>query len=334
MMLLRLYTVSRGKSRYFLTFIIAKFLIISGVVQRAKNKALRGDHILSIYFHKPSLKEFEECVKWLQKNNFKFLSIDELYNIFQKQLPFPSGAVVLTVDDGWLSNKNNIADVAEKYQIPVAIFVSTDPIEQGTYWWSYVEEARKRKLIKVSVKQLKKVPNEERLAILDDLKMKIYLPREAMTIAQIQQIATSKWVTIGAHTLSHPILNNCSADQVYQELWQSKEKLEKWIGKPVDYFAYPNGDYSEREISVLQDQGYKLAFTVHPDYLRPQQLQHRYELPRFEVIENAPFAETICRMMGVWKPVLGRVRRLFAGQTFSMQSRVSPSYGSKKIMST
>ncbi len=57
-------------------------------------------------------------------------------------MPFPKGAVCLTVDDGWQSNVHNVVEVANRHEVPVTIFVSTTSAEEGTYWWSYVQQAR------------------------------------------------------------------------------------------------------------------------------------------------------------------------------------------------
>lgn len=299
-----------NKVVFALKYIIANILILLGYVERAKIKALRGDHILSLYFHKPSREEFEKCLKWLKKNKFQFLSTTDLKKIIDKESSFPKGAVLLTVDDGWLSNVDNIVKTAEIYHVPVTIFVSTEPVEKGAYWWSYLQEAHRQKLTYLPVDTLKQLPDIERLSLINEIKKKTHLQREAMTTAQIQEISSSPWITIGGHTVSHPILTNCSYEQVYNELLISKEKLEFWTGKKIDYFAYPNGNYSEREIRILQSQGYKMAFTVNPKYLTPQKLHKEFELPRFEVIENASFPEIICRMMGVWEPLMKRLRRV------------------------
>lgn len=300
--------------RFISTWLFANILIALGFVRRAKEKAMRGDHILSVYFHKPSLAEFENCIKWLKKNKFTFLSPADLYIIFERRLPFPKGAVILTVDDGWQSNKINIAQVAEKHQVPVTIFVATDPVEQGTYWWSFIEEAQRRNIPTPTIQHLKTVPNEERLAIVDKLCERLYLEREAMTISQVQTISKSAWVTIGSHTASHPILNNCSDYQVFDELQQSRDKLRTWTDDDIAFFAYPNGDYTQREIQVLQELGYKMAFTVQPKYLTSDRLLLNYELPRFEVIEDASFAESVCRMVGVWEPIVYKIKYLFRKQ--------------------
>lgn len=290
--------------RNVVTWFLANLLIICGFVRRAKVKSMRGEFILSMYFHDPSGKEFEACVKWLRKNCFTFLSINDIYRIIQQNLPLPKGAVLLTVDDGWKDNEKNIVKVANKYRVPVAIFVSTEPVEEGAYWWSYLKKAKDLKLKIPPKASLKKMSNDLRLSVINKIKRNVVLEREAMTIEQIRRISESEFVTIGGHTHSHPILTNCDDDQLYSELKVSKDKLENWTGKEVSFFAYPNGDYSKKEMQVLHDLNYKLAFSSVPKPLTVSDLKNNYCLPRFGLLEGASFAENLCRMMGVWKPMM------------------------------
>ncbi len=300
------------KVRNVCAFLLASILILCGCVRRARKRAFNGEFILSVYFHNPSRKEFETCVKWFKKHRFRFLSIADLQQIVQQRLPFPKGAVVLTLDDGWQSNEANVVEVANQYQVPVTIFVSTEPVEKGTYWWSYIIEAQKKKLAYPLLDKLKKLNNDERLAIVKDFRILLPLRREALTIEQVRKVAESKYVTIGGHTHTHPILINCSAGHVYDELALSKEKLESWTDKEVTCFSYPNGDYGEREKEILKDLNYKLAFSSQPVYMTPGTLKDIYTLPRFGFLENASFAENICRIVGVWKPFTGNFRTLFS----------------------
>lgn len=294
--------------RNLCTWVIANLFILFGLVDKAKERAMRGDHILSLYFHNPSRKEFEACIKWLKKNKFKFLSTADLEMIIEHDLPIPMGAVVLTVDDGWESNEANIVEVANKFGIPVTIFVSTEPVEQGAYWWSYLKEAEKINFTHPPKAALKKVHNEVRMSLISTIKKEVVLPREAMTVEQVRRISDLDFVTIGGHTHTHPILVNCKKEQVYNELHISKQKLESWTESEVPYFAFPNGDYSEREIHVLNELGYRMAFSSDPKYLTKKDFCNRYSLPRFGLLEGAPLAENICRMVGVWRPFMLKFR--------------------------
>jgi poly-beta-1,6-N-acetyl-D-glucosamine N-deacetylase len=290
------------------SWLLASLLILLGFVRRARKKAMRGDFILSIYFHSPSKREFENSIKWLKKNKFTFLSTDDIYRIIKQKLPIPKGSVILTVDDGWQSNENNIVEVADRHHVPVTIFVSTEPVEQGAYWWSYLQKAKDFNYELPPKARLKKVSNDERIALVNEIKRDIALPREAMTVEQVKRIASSKFITIGGHTDTHPILVNCDYEQAYHELKVSKEKLESWISDEVSCFAYPNGDYSEREIQVLNELGYKFAFSSDPEYITEEKLLNHYTLPRFGLLEGASSAENICRMVGVWKLVMQSFR--------------------------
>jgi peptidoglycan/xylan/chitin deacetylase (PgdA/CDA1 family) len=291
------------KIRNIVAYGIAHLIIGLGFSRRIKKKALNGEFILSIYFHAPSKKLFEFCVQWLVKNNFNILSQEDVLNIAKKNKPFPKGSVILTVDDGWQSNEDNIVAIANKYKIPVTIFISTEPVVNGNFWWPYVENASKAQKTNYSIEALKKMPNEERKEVVEEIKKIMPLKREAMTVDQIKNIAEFDLVTIGAHTVSHPILPNCEDHEAHEELKNSKETIEKWILKNVNSFAYPNGDYGEREIKYLKELGYSLAYTTKSEYLTPQKLNHVYELPRFCIYENVTNAEAICRMLGLWQRI-------------------------------
>ena len=60
-------------------------------------------------------------------------------------------------------------------------------------------------------------------------------------------------MTIGAHTLSHPILSLCSDEEARHEIQQSKNDLEQALGRQVWAFAYPFGNSAtmgEREVGT------------------------------------------------------------------------------------
>lgn len=280
---------------------LARVLIGMGLVKKAVQKAQNGEYILPLCFHAPGRELFESCIQWLDQNGFHFISVCELDDIIQNAKPFPKGAVLITIDDGWQSNHENILPVAIQYKVPVKIFVSTEMVEKGNaYWWSYINAARKEGIAKASVEFFKTIDNEDRIKILEEAKSKIHLNREALTIDQVKEIAQSNFVSIGSHSVTHPILPRCNNEQSKFEIRESKTVLESWTGKPINHFAYPNGDFSNREVSLLRRYGYTLAFSTQQQYLTQKALEKPYDLPRFMMVEGASFEENICRMVGVW----------------------------------
>ncbi len=286
--------------RNLLAYFMAKAIIFSGRVNRAKSDALHGKFMLSVYFHNPTKEEFEFVVNWLKKNGFKVLHMEEFQDLLEKKSPIPPGAALLTVDDGWASNMTNMATVAEKEKVPITIFIATEAIEEGNFWFNYAKKAVKDGHNYPTSEQMKKLSNADRLTMLQKIKEDVTLPREAMTEANIRQLGKSKYVCIGAHSHSHPILINCNSEELEKEINLSKEKLEQWTGNEILTFAYPNGDYGPREELALNNAGFKIGFANNPARLTESAWESPFRIPRTGFLEGASKAENICRLVGVW----------------------------------
>ena len=68
-----------------------------------------------------------------------------------------------------------------------------------------------------------------------------------------------------AHTVTHPILTRVSQDRAYQEISDSKKRIEAEVRRRVVSFAYPNGgaqDFSPEIMRTLSTLGFELAFTL------------------------------------------------------------------------
>ena len=226
----------KKRIKYLIAWAIA-IVLLALFAKKVKNDAKAGKFILSIYFHSPSKALFEFCIKWLIKNDFRFLSQDDILSISQMKEPIPRAAVLITVDDGWLTNEKNIVEIANQYKVPVTIFVTTEAIQEGNFWWPYIKKASEINLGFPAVEPLKKLPNRERISILKKVKESIAVDREAMTVDQIKKIAKSNFITIGGHTATHPILINCDNEEAYRELKESKEIAEMWISKKYNCFC-------------------------------------------------------------------------------------------------
>lgn len=287
--------------RNFSAFIIARFLILLGFTGSVQRKALRGDFILSIYFHSPDKFLFEFCIKWLKRNGFIFLSEKDIVAIANKETTFPKGGVIITVDDGWRSNGENVIAVAEKYKVPVTIFVTTDAIINGNYWWPYVAKARQDNLNFPSIEELKKIPNQEREKIIKKIKNELSIDRQALTLQELKKASKSRYINIGAHTVNHPILVNCEDDEAFLEIEKSQLQIQEWLNTQVESFAYPNGDFSSREINYLKKLKFSSAYTTEPEYLTRERIAKIYQIPRFCIFEGISNSEAVCRMTGVWQ---------------------------------
>jgi peptidoglycan/xylan/chitin deacetylase (PgdA/CDA1 family) len=291
----------RSRIRIFIGYLISVYLILTGRVSNIINQALNGNIILSIYFHNPSKKTFNYLIQWLQKKGLDFISADELIKILKKEIPFPKGAVFLSIDDGWRENLSNVFRITFENKIPITLFATMDPIINNEgFWWSYIDKGTAKGFTNQKKEILKSKSNMERLKEVDKLKSLISIKNEAINIENLKQLSTEKNIVIGSHTFSHPILTNCNEEELIFEIGMSKIIIEKNINNRIKYFAYPNGRHNKREMDTAKINEYEAAFGTDPEYIMVNKSINLYNIPRFEISDNVSLMENICRLTGVW----------------------------------
>ncbi|PIR03872.1 MAG: hypothetical protein COV59_04365 [Candidatus Magasanikbacteria bacterium CG11_big_fil_rev_8_21_14_0_20_39_34] len=83
-----------------------------------------------------------------------------------------------------------------------------------------------------------------------------------LTDDQILELNASGLVEFGSHTKYHAYLTRISDEEAKKEIVESKEKIEKLLGKEVYSIAYPFGLYNENIEKMAQDAGYKVGLTL------------------------------------------------------------------------
>lgn len=83
-----------------------------------------------------------------------------------------------------------------------------------------------------------------------------------MSSTQLKEIS-DYGIDIGSHTNHHVYLDTLSYDEQLKEMKDSKEKLEKVLGKKVISIAYPYGNYNEDTKKAATASGYALGFTTN-----------------------------------------------------------------------
>jgi peptidoglycan/xylan/chitin deacetylase (PgdA/CDA1 family) len=88
-------------------------------------------------------------------------------------------------------------------------------------------------------------------------------------------------VAIGSHTVTHRNLVHLTAPEVRVELRRSRAVLERHLGHPVQWFAYPSGGVDRVVAAQVRQAGYVLAVTTMPGTVqsaRQPLLLHRDEI--------------------------------------------------------
>ena len=250
---------------------MALAMIAAGYVSRARRRAFTSETVTAIYFHNPRPKLLAKCIRWLQKYNYHFISLDDLRAFLYDRQELPRGAVWLSFDDGYKEWMDRVLPLIHRENIPVTLFIPPGIIEgDGQFPW------------------LKgNVPNDD-------------ANRQSLNVDQLKRIAEYPEITIASHTVHHIVTPELSRVQAEYELGESKRVLESWTQKPVQYFAYPEGRFDGRETPVLRSLDYLLAATTESSFITRQ--SDPYRLPRFSVADEISFPEAICNMVGVWRP--------------------------------
>ncbi len=260
------------------------------------------DNILSVTFHCPTPAMMTDLIGWLKMLRYEIISLPELEEVLagrssRKRVAF------ITLDDGWRSNLR-LLPVLEQYRVPVAIFIPVQAVMEGNFWWEYAASPGQESITGLKdVEAFKKLGNTERVAKVQQLKENIKLDRSCFTVAELERMASSGWITLGSHTVTHPILDKCSREEQEFEVVESRRLLQEMTGKSIDYFAYPNGDYDKETIRLAQQAGYRLCFTDSPGKITAP-FNNLCEIPRNSLNDEGGYFENYAKLLGIWQRVI------------------------------
>lgn len=83
-----------------------------------------------------------------------------------------------------------------------------------------------------------------------------------LTTAELREMAELPGVEIGAHSVSHPYLDELDDEALYHEVRASRQWLRGALGSEVTTFAYPHGAHGPRVRRAVIDAGYGSAAAV------------------------------------------------------------------------
>ncbi len=222
--------------------------------------------------------------------------------------------VALTFDDGYRDNLDFAWPVLAKHQAPWALYVTPGFAERtARLWWLELEEAI-RALPSISLElpdgrfdapagtegekagafdrlywRLRQGPEAILLAAISELAGEAgidpaaLVERECLPLETLRALAGAPGVTIGAHTMSHPMLAKHPEEVARREIIESKAWLEEKLGLPIRHFAYPVGDPGSagpREFALAKEAGFASAVTTRPGHLFAEHAEHLHALPR------------------------------------------------------
>jgi peptidoglycan/xylan/chitin deacetylase (PgdA/CDA1 family) len=135
----------------------------------------------------------------------------------------PPGFVALSFDDGMDDNHEVLLPILREYGLPASVYVATGLVGEPNPWMK---------------------PGASRMMVEDELRD-----------------LHAAGVELGAHTVSHPNLEELGYGECLREMTESRDFLRELTGSDVRTFAYPFCKYGDDALRAARDAGFEAAVT-------------------------------------------------------------------------
>ena len=164
---------------------------------------------------------FAEQMAYLNKESYTTISLDEFLAFQQGEKPLPPKPILITFDDGFMSNYQYAFPVLKKYGMKATIFVTPEQESENFKKYAAVDSP-------LSKEQIKEM--------------------------------SDYGISMESHAMTHCNLTDLKPDAIRWELEESKKVLEKATSKPVCFLAIPSGAYNRTIKRLAIKSGYRAVF--------------------------------------------------------------------------
>lgn len=162
--------------------------------------------------------QLEEDLRRLADAGFRFVSLDECADRLSGVGQLPPRSIAVTFDDAYASVLSDGLPILLRFRVPATIFAIVSRVGGDNQWPGQWRSIR---------------------------------PMPLASAQQLRDLADAG-MTIGSHSLSHPVLTEVNPDVLRRELEQSADQLEQMLGRPIRHFAYPYGVRGAREVAAAR----------------------------------------------------------------------------------
>lgn len=259
-----------------------------------------GDPSQSVYDRtgwEATIEAFDAQLGFL-KREFEVISPEDLPEVVAARRP--RRHLLITFDDAYRNTYEDGYPLLRKHGLPATFFVTTGFLDsRSTAWWDEIAwMVRTSRRAEVALPGLlpaplpivpgtrgravstltglyKHLPGDQYESFLAHLADELGTGRHApgdgdpwMTWDDVREMRRNG-MTIGGHTVTHPILARLDEHDQRQEIFGCKARLEEELDEPMRYFSYPVGGadcFDERTRGILTEAGVELAFSFYGGY--------------------------------------------------------------------
>lgn len=207
-----------------------------------------------------SVENFEEEMKYLHDNNYKTLTMEEFHKWKKGEIEVPFKSVLITFDDGLLSNYHYAFPILKKYNINASVFVIG-----------------------------KCINSSDKTADDWDGNIITYMSKDILNKCE------EEYPNVKIYSHSYNLHKKDAINKSYDELLKDCEEFDNNI-KKTDVLAYPYGDYNDNIKKALKNKKYKMAFTFH-DNKKATRKDDDYVINRINVSADKPLYKFALRFL-------------------------------------
>ena len=231
--------------------------------------------------------------------------------------------LALTFDDGYRDNFEHALPELQQRSLPATIFLTTGFLDDaGLYpWWDalayvlntmeYAQENARNEIrrlfqrvdviigdlarpmttdaINAVVDQVRVMPESSRRGLISGLMDAAEERKQARLRIMLNwdeaRAMTAAGIRFGAHTVTHPDLEQLSKRDIVYELERSRERIQQETGQRATAFAYPSGRFSNDVIEEVRRLGFEIACTTVPGIYHPG--TDKLLVPRIDISDKA-----------------------------------------------
>lgn len=270
----------------------ATLLWLTGLPWLVRNTAQRR-RITLLLWHDPEAGTFARHLDALRARYNLISLADAVAAIGGHDLStLPPRAAVLTFDDGHAGNAA-LVEVFRRMPGMVTLFVCGTAFSNRRLWFAHAG----------APEHLRRLPDHERRS-----RVKSAGAEHPDTLSPQELRGLATHCDIQSHTVEHPFLPACDDLTARRELSESKELLERQLGRAITAVAYPNGDYCARDLRLAREAGYLCGVTVDFGFNGPD--TDLFRVRRICLGDDDPLPLLLVKACGLWDllKVVARLR--------------------------
>jgi peptidoglycan/xylan/chitin deacetylase (PgdA/CDA1 family) len=229
---------------------------------------------------------------------------------------------MITFDDGYIDNFEQAFPVLESHSVPGVFFITSGFLDTGRLaWWdeiAWMVRTSARSQLELSrrwiaaplslaadnhdaaiqrlLRRYYRIEGHETAAFLDEIAEATGSGRAPKSAADglwmnwdMVRSMHAAGMSVGAHTVTHPILSRLSAEEQNLEICESRLRIEHELGDTVSALSYPVGSrdaFNDATRTALSRSSFDWAFSYYGGHLRAGADLDRFDIPRVAIQEE------------------------------------------------